>query len=50
MQDSLLWVYEGQTEYWGQVLTARSGLWTQQQALDQLALTAAYYQAQAGRR
>jgi len=23
MQDSLLWVYEGQTEYWGQVLTAR---------------------------
>jgi len=50
MQDSLLWVYEGQTEYWGQVLTARSGLWTQQQALDQLALTAAYYEAQAGRR
>ncbi len=50
MQDSLLWVYEGQTEYWGQVLTARSGLWTQQQALDQLALTAAYYEVQAGRR
>jgi predicted metalloprotease with PDZ domain len=50
MRDSLLWVYEGQTEYWGQVLTARSGLWTQQQALDQLALTAAYYEAQAGRR
>jgi predicted metalloprotease with PDZ domain len=50
MQDSLLWVYEGQTEYWGQVLTARSGLWTQQQALDQLALTAASYVVQAGRR
>ena len=50
MQDSLLWVYEGQTQYWGQVLTARSGLWTQQQALDQLALTAAYYDVQAGRR
>src|SRR5882724_3273927 len=50
MQDSLLWVYEGQTEYWGQVLTARSGLWTQQQALDQLALTAAYYEVQSGRR
>jgi predicted metalloprotease with PDZ domain len=50
MQDSLLWVYEGQTQYWGQVLTARSGLWTQQQALDQLALTAAYYEVQAGRR
>jgi predicted metalloprotease with PDZ domain len=50
MQDSLLWVYEGQTEYWGQVLTARSGLWTAQQARDQLALTAAYYDVQAGRR
>jgi predicted metalloprotease with PDZ domain len=49
MQDSLLWVYEGQTQYWGQVLAARSGLWTRQQALDRLALTAAYYQAQAGR-
>lgn len=50
MQDSLLWVYEGQTQYWGQVLTARSGLWTQQEALDQFALTAAYYDVQAGRR
>jgi predicted metalloprotease with PDZ domain len=26
MRDTLLWVYEGQTEYWGQVLAARSGL------------------------
>jgi len=26
MGNSLLWVYEGQTEYWGQVLAARSGL------------------------
>jgi predicted metalloprotease with PDZ domain len=50
MQDSLLWVYEGQTQYWGQVLTARSGLWSKQQALDELALTAAYYDAVAGRR
>jgi len=50
MQDSLLWVYEGQTQYWGQVLTARSGLWTPQQARDQLALTAASYVIQAGRR
>ena len=37
MQDSLLWVYEGQTQYWGQVLAARSGLWNKQEALDQLA-------------
>jgi len=49
MQDSLLWVYEGQTQYWGQVLSARSGLWTKQQALDQLALTAAYFDAEPGR-
>jgi predicted metalloprotease with PDZ domain len=49
MQDSLLWVYEGQTEYWGQVLAARSGLRTPQQALDQFAITAAHYEVQKGR-
>ncbi len=26
MQDSLLWLYEGMTQYWGQVLAARAGL------------------------
>ena len=26
MQDTLLWVYEGQTQFWGWVLAARSGL------------------------
>jgi predicted metalloprotease with PDZ domain len=50
MQDSLLWVYEGQTQYWGEVLAARSGLWSKQQALDALAQTAAFYEHQAGRR
>jgi len=49
MRDSLLWVYEGQTEYWGEVLAARSGLMTQQQALDALAQKAAYYASEAGR-
>jgi predicted metalloprotease with PDZ domain len=49
MQDSLLWMYEGQTEYWGFVLAGRSGLRTRQQALDQFAITAAYYDVQAGR-
>ena len=49
MQDSLLWVYEGQTQYWGQVLAARSGLRTRQEALDQLAITAAHYEIQKGR-
>jgi predicted metalloprotease with PDZ domain len=50
MQNSLLWVYEGQTQYWGHVLSGRSGIWSKQQALDELALTAAYYDAVTGRR
>src|SRR5580658_6904471 len=41
MQDDLLWVYEGLTNYLGTVLTARSGLLTPEQARDDLALTAA---------
>lgn len=45
MRDSLLWVYEGQTQYWGYVLEARSGMMTKQQALDALAATAATYDA-----
>ena len=44
MQDTLLWVYEGQTQYWGYVLQARSGLASKQDMLDALASTAAYYQ------
>ncbi|WP_430390931.1 M61 family metallopeptidase [Dyella sp. 20L07] len=43
MGDSLLWVYEGQTQYWGFVLTARSGMWSPQQFLDALAMVAANY-------
>jgi predicted metalloprotease with PDZ domain len=43
MGDSLLWVYEGQTQYWGFVLTARAGLWTAQEYRDALAMTAANY-------
>jgi predicted metalloprotease with PDZ domain len=38
---SLLWVYEGQTQFWGRVLAARAGLRTRQQTLDKLALDAA---------
>ncbi len=40
-RDSLLWVYEGQTEYWGQVLAARSGIISAAQLHDLLALEAA---------
>jgi predicted metalloprotease with PDZ domain len=50
MRDSLLWVYEGQTQYWGFVLAARSGLLTRQQALDAIASTAATYEHRVGRR
>ena len=43
MQDSLLWVYEGQTQYWGNVLAARSGLRPLPASIDALALVAATY-------
>jgi len=43
MGDSLLWVYEGQTQYWGFVLAARAGLWTTDQAKDAIALVVARY-------
>src|SRR5215469_6730965 len=41
MEGDLLWVYEGLTQYLGYILTARSGLWTRQQFLDEAAETAA---------
>ncbi|MGH8153887.1 MAG: M61 family metallopeptidase [Rhodanobacteraceae bacterium] len=43
MGDSLLWVYEGQTQYWGFVLTARAGLWSSAEFHDALAQVAARY-------
>ena len=49
MRDSLLWVYEGQTQYWGFVLAARAGLLTRQETLDALASTAAAYDHHVGR-
>jgi predicted metalloprotease with PDZ domain len=45
MRDSLLWVYEGQTDYWGWVLAARSGMQNKQRSLDAWAETAAYFAA-----
>jgi predicted metalloprotease with PDZ domain len=44
MHGDLLWVYEGLTSYLGRVLAARSGLWTQQDYRDKLALTVAEMQ------
>lgn len=49
MQDDLLWVYEGLTEYLGDVLTARSGLWTPQEYRDALARSAAMLDHRPGR-
>lgn len=49
MQDDLLWVYEGLTNYLGFVLTARSGLLTADQDRDDLALTAAALDHLSGR-
>jgi predicted metalloprotease with PDZ domain len=43
MEDSLLWVYEGQTQFWGYVLGARSGMLSKQDTLDAIAATAASY-------
>lgn len=43
MGDSLLWVYEGQTQFYGQVIAARSGLMTQDQSKDVWAMVAASY-------
>ena len=40
MRNSLLWVYEGQTQFWGYVLQARSGLVSKADTLDALALVA----------
>lgn len=41
LQNELLWVYEGQTQYWGQVLSSRSGLWSQPFARESIAYLAA---------
>lgn len=50
MKDDLLWVYEGLTEYMGSfVLTARSGLLTEDQTREGLAYLAATYEQRPGR-
>ena len=47
--NSLLWVYEGLTQYWGIVMATRSGLITPEQARQRFANGAAWYQALPGR-
>lgn len=48
-QGSLLWVYEGMTQYMGNVLAARSGLKSQAQYRDLLAMSAANLDYKPGR-
>jgi predicted metalloprotease with PDZ domain len=50
MQGEMLWVYEGLTQYYGNVLAVRSGLWTPQQYTDTLAQAAANLGHTPGRR
>ncbi len=49
MKGDLLWVYEGLTEYLGEILTPRSGLWTPELYREDLAMTAAMLDTEVGR-
>lgn len=49
MKGDLLWVYEGLTQYYGTMLTARSGFWSSEQLRESLAATAAYLNDRPGR-
>lgn len=49
MRDDLLWVYEGMTQYWGNILSARAGMRTPEQTRDVLAGTAAHFAISRGR-
>ena len=46
----LLWIYEGLTQYLGEVLTVRSGLLTPEEHIARFATTIDYLRGQAGRR
>ncbi|HXX27110.1 MAG TPA: M61 family peptidase [Terriglobales bacterium] len=50
MKGDLLWVYEGLTNYFGEVLAARSGLWQAEDYHNRVAATAAELDNQPGRR
>lgn len=49
MRNSLLWVYEGQTQFWGNVLEVRSGMSSKADVLDKLAMSAASLDALPGK-
>ena len=47
--DDLLWVYEGMTQFYGELQAERSGIWTKQQWFDNLAVTYATLDTMRGR-
>lgn len=49
MRDNLLWVYEGQTQFWGWVLAARSGTQSRDMILGTIATQAGLYSEHPGR-
>jgi predicted metalloprotease with PDZ domain len=49
MKGDLLWVYEGLTDYWGNILAARTGLRSPDEFRENLAYTAAMLDHRAGR-
>ncbi|HEY6387478.1 MAG TPA: PDZ domain-containing protein, partial [Candidatus Acidoferrum sp.] len=49
MKGGLLWVYEGMTQYYGTVLSARIGSWTPERLHENLAWVAAYLDQRKGR-
>jgi predicted metalloprotease with PDZ domain len=49
MKNELMWVYEGLTEYYGDVMAARAGLWKPDEYRDNIALVAAGLAATQGR-
>jgi predicted metalloprotease with PDZ domain len=49
MKGNLLWVYEGMTQYYGTMLSARIGSWTPEKLRENLAWVAAYLDLRKGR-
>ncbi len=49
MRDDLLWVYEGMTQYWGNILTGRAGMRTPEESREVFALVASTFENSPGR-
>ena len=49
MGNTMLWLYEGQTQFWGNILSARSGMMPKEDVLGELARNAAYLDTVPGR-